>query len=351
MKAKALQTVAKIATKISNPSSLTSLFRSIQIGPELVQCCSEYGNIEIKMDPTGLQSDLLVDTNALLAIAQSVSGDSDIAIEEKDNRLSWSCNEVKGHLNQVVTDNKIPKIEHAQHPWEPPQDFGMALLLASSACQAAAVSFGLYGITMIEEGDRLEMMSSNTISLACSAIAKGDYSFGKVTVRPPVPAIIASLLSVCSGCKIDITPDGIFIQGDWLKARLPLGVNLDHDLKEIVKNYSSANTTALINSKAVKRFITRAKQLSDKNATFNVQLRTENGKLALIHNGITSSTEEFFLADGLDTALNFESVSIPAEMLLLPLESIETIVFDYLSEKNLVLRGSKPDFVYVIGGA
>lgn len=350
MKAANLSALAKLAGKISNPSSLSSLYHSIELGPELMRCCSEFGILEIKTDPTGLDKPCLVDAGSVLSIAASLPTTGDVELEEKNNQFHWKSGAAKGHLNLITTDNKIPVIDHKDFPWKPPLTLADALLLASCACQAAAVSVGLYGIVLEPEGQNLHLLSCNSISLAASTVELGTFPGSKITIRPPVPTIISALIRTCPNCMLDVTKEGIFIEGDWLRAHLPLGVNLNQDLLKLAGNFTQKTNTAKIDNAAVKKFINRARALSDKNVSFTVGLRVENGKLALEHRGIGSSTEEYFLAEGLDSTLNFASVALPADMLLLPLGFIENVIFDYLPAQQLVLKGSNPDFTYVVGG-
>lgn len=350
MKAATLSSLAKLASKISNPSSLSSLYHSIELGPELMRCCSEFGILEVSTEPTGLTNPCLVDAASMLAIASSLPGTGDVNLEEKNNKINWVCGSAKGHLNLITTDSVIPPLTHAEFPWKPSTTLADALLLASCACQAAAVSVGLYGITLEPAGDKLHLLSSNSISLAAATLELGTFPGGKITVRPPVPSIIAALIRTCPGCMLDITKEGIFIEGDWLKAHLPLGVNLTHDLLKLAGSFTSTINVAKIDSVAVKKFINRARALSDKNVSFTVGLKVEAGKLALEHRGIGSSTEEYFLAEGLDATLNFASVALSGDMLMLPLGFVDNVVFDYLPAQQLVLKGSNPEFLYVVGG-
>ena len=80
--------IAKIASKISNPSSLTNLYHSIELGVDTIRCCSEFGNLELLVDPTGLKAPALVDTKAILAVATSLPSNLDIELEEKDNVIT-----------------------------------------------------------------------------------------------------------------------------------------------------------------------------------------------------------------------------------------------------------------------
>lgn len=350
MKARSLSAICKIANRISNPSSLTSLYRSLELGPETIRCCSEFGNIEIYTESTGLSDKVLLDCSAVMAIAKTLPSDGEIVFNQQPARVDWSCDSAKGHLNLVQTDYAVPKITHDNFPWAPPPDLGNALLLASCACQAAAVSFGLYGVSIEPSEDKLHFMSCNSISLASSVVDLGTYPGKKVSIRPPVPGIIAALLSASANSAMDVTEDGIFINGDGLMAHLPLGTKLDHDLKEMSQKFKTGKEVAKINSGAVKKFIARARDLTDKKAAFNIALKVEQGKLILAHSGISSSTEQWMLAEGLDPKIKYESRSFPADMLLLPLEYISDVVLDYIPEQQLVLKGSNPEFLYVVGG-
>jgi hypothetical protein len=351
MRVKTLHMVAKIANKISNPSSLTPLYRSVEVGPEGMRCCSEFGNIDIGLDPTGLLKPILVDAVALAAVTSSLPEEGDIELVEKDNHITWKCGQAKGHLNTVQSDYQIPVLDHQQYPWAPDPNFGEALRLASCSCQAAAVSVGLYGITIEPNGDKLNMYSSNSVSLAATSIPKGSYPGGKVTLRPPTPAVTAALVEACGDkCSMDINESGIYILGDWLIAHLPLGIPLEHDLATLAATFSASTQIAKIDTSAVKKFITRARALADRHASFTIGLKVEAGKLALEHQGIASSTEEFFLADGLDQSISYKSVALPADMLLLPLEHVQFVVLDYLAKQQLVLKGADPEFMFAVSG-
>jgi hypothetical protein len=350
MLAKDLLALTRVASKISNPSSLTSLYKAIEIGPETVRCCSEFGNLEMAVEATGLEKPALLDCENVNAVAGTLPPTADIALVEKGSKIHWSCGAAKGFWNQVASDHVIPKLTHADFPWTPPPDLGVALVLASSACQSAAVAFGLYGITMQVDGERLHLMSSNTIALASATVEKGSFPATKVTLRPPVPTIIADLIGSCPNVALDVTTEGIFLKGDWLTAHLPLGSNLEHDLKAIASKFTETKHTANIDSTAVRKFIARARVLSDSKNAFTVKMKIEEGKLILEHSGISSSTEEWFLAQGIDPTLSFAPVGMAADMLVAPLQYVSTAVFDYLSAQQLCLRGHKPDFLYVLSG-
>lgn len=368
MKVSNLTTALKLISKISNPSSLTSLYRSVEIRENSIRAISEFGNIQINLDePTGLTSSLL-DTQAVLTVFNTLPQNEEITLHEKANHVAWEVggdekSKAKGKLNYVVTDHTVPEIliENTTGWWQPPADFGPALHLAGTACQAAAVSFGLYGITIQPVDDKIHMMSSNTIALAATKVDKGNFPDKTVTVRPPVPGIIYIILAWCNNqADINICDEGIIISSAKLRAHLPLGVNLDHDLKETADKFQKQEKVLPIDASQVKKFLARARNLTEKQVSFTVSLKLEKGKLVLEHRGIASSSEQWFLAEGADPTINYSTVSLSADLLMIPLESTEKFICDYLDERigpdgkpeerQLILRGSQPDFLYVVSG-
>src|SRR5919109_939951 len=219
MKTKTLNGILKFVGKISNPSSVTSLYRAVQLGPTCLRSVSEFGNLYVQLpEDTGLKGDVLLDTSSLQAITQSLPQDGELVLEQDTNKINWSCGDAKGHLNFVVTDHKIPEIPQRNTCWSPPQNLGIALQLASCACQWAAVSVGLYGISIEPVDDKLYLMSSNTFSLAATTIEKGSFPTDKITVRPPVPSVVAALLQEYPEIELDVDENGIYLIGDCLVA-------------------------------------------------------------------------------------------------------------------------------------
>lgn len=364
MKIETLAGICKIASKISNPSSLTSLYKAIELGPDSVRCCSEFGNLEMSINPTGLPKKYLIDSEALSSLPSTLPPKSEVTLEEKEGRMHWSCENASGTWNLVQSDYQIPAIDHQFYPWSPQPGLADALILSGAACQAQAVSLGLFGIDLVVDGDKLRIISSNSVTLAQATVDKGTFPKEKITIRPPVQNIIAAFISNCPNCNLDVTDDGIFLEGDWLKAHLPLGLPLDHDLKAILDKYPDAKNVAKVNTLALKKFIARAKALSDRHTSFTVAFKVSKGKIALAHSGIASSTEEFFIAEGLDPNLSFTSkgfensseeeevaaVALPAPLLMIALAFVDTVIVDYLPQQKLILKGSNPDFTYVVSG-
>jgi hypothetical protein len=350
LKTSDLAALTRIASRISNPGSLTSLYRAIELGPDSFRACSEFGNIFIATENTGLEKPVLLDCSAVMSVALSLPQSSEVTLTQKDSKVSWKCENARGSFNTVQTDHSIPEIKHDKFPWIPTPNLGDALNLASCACQAAAVSLGLYGIIGVADGDKLRFMSTNTTSLAEAVVDKGTFPGTKITLRPPVPSIIAGLIGACKDCKMDVTEKEIYIEGSWLRALLPLSTNITIDLKSMADKFKSATQVAKVNSAAVRRFITRARALSDRHTSFTVALSVKDGKMSLSHSGISAALDEFFICENLDPKIEYASVALPADLMLIALPFVSEIVFDYLPDQRIVLRGENPTFSYIIAG-
>lgn len=342
----------KIASKVSNSTALIPLYRSIEIGPDSVRACSEHGNIEVATEETGIKEPVLVEAVRALGVFTSVKENAELILEVKDNQLHWKCQDAKGALSLVEQDIQIPKIRHEDFPWVPKSqsELSDAVMLAVSACQAATVSVGLFGVVFEPEGDNLKMSSSNSVSLASAKVPLCGFPKDKITLRPPVPHILAFLLRVTTNAALDLTKDGLFIVGDNLIAKLPRCEPIAHDLNEVLDKFKSFEHFTAIDANGVRKFLVRARALADKHIPLNVSISVNEGRIVLQHKGMVAESEEFFLAQGIDEKLTFESVTVPVNMLVVPLEHVEAIVLDYLPDNTLLLRGENPEFTYIIGG-
>lgn len=353
MKVKNLTQALKIAKEISNPASLTSIFRAVELKDYHLLANSEYGNIHLLLpESTGIVNPVLLETEALLSISSSLSPEADITFEEKPTHVTWDCknDKAKGKLNFVVTDHKVVDVDHLDFSLTPPKHFGKALELGTLACQSAALSFGLYGVEVTPVGDKLQIMSSNVLSCAATEVDKGNFPDKKFTLRPPIPKIIKSILETFPDSTLDIADDGIYILNNALMAKLPLGVALEQNIKDIADGYRGTNKVIPLDAPAVKKFVSRAKNLTDRQVSFSVTMKIQEGSLLLEHKGISSSSEQHFIAEGLDPTINYEGFSLPGDLVMVALENVNQLVCDYLSVKQLVLRGSEPNFLYIVGG-
>jgi hypothetical protein len=351
MLAGTLSSVAKLAQRISNPGSLLPLNRSLELSKDAVRACSEYGNLKILVgEDTGLTESCLINVNYAVNILSSLGQESVLTLVKNGNKVNWKSGEAKGHLTLVEQEQKIPEITHANHPWIPDENFADALLLASSACQAATVAFDLYGVVIEPAEQVLRLISTNTTAIAGAEVPKGTYPAGKVTLRPPIPTILAKLLKAAKTPKMDVTEDGIFITSENIVAHLPTCAPLGQELTPYYEKYRECKQVAAVDAGEIRRFLTRARGTADKHVPLNISLQISEGKLILEHKGLAAASEQFFLAEGLDATISYAPVVLPVDMIVIPLEHTKAIVLDYLGDNTLILAGFSPDFKFIIGG-
>jgi len=352
MKASILQRASKLLLKFSNNSSMSELFRCMEVSPDGFRAISEWGSIEMWQENPDIKAPILVNTAAFCAVVNSLSPDTELLLDPTPEQLNWKAGSAKGHLAYPSIQQQIPLISSSKNfTWTPPKDFPDALELAVTACQSMTVSIGLYGILVENTNGNIRMTSSNNTSLATSKVSSVGYPTTEtLTLRPPVPHILATLLRADSTAKLDVALDGIFVLGSTFVAQLPLSSALEHQLGPVIDKFTTENDVIKINPKAISTFLARAKALTDKSIPVEVTLSIGAGNLVLKQTGGAASSEEFFLAEGISAEKNFNSVVIPLALLLPSLEHSDRAVLDYLKDNILVLRGDAPTFTHIIGG-
>lgn len=352
MKVADLIRATKLAAKLSNSSSLVPLYRCIEIQVDRVRACSEHGIIEILIQ-TGLEETSLVDLSTVNAVLGSLPSQQDLLLTRQGNNVYWNCGDTAdGYWPIVEQPHSIPNLTYRRYPWSPPDDFADALLLASSVNTAAAISFGMYGVEIERRPSGLQLVSCRADdSLACVTVDDDGYpATEKITIRPPVPSALAAILRAWPNSMMDVSRDGIFVQGDWLTAALPVSPHLSCDLFAIADRYSSQNCIAKIDTFAIKRFLSRTKLLADVPMRSAVDLVFAAGHLLIQHKALAQGCNEVFLAQLPNDAPQFAPFTVAVEEFQLLLEHIDSVVLDHLPNNVLVMRGKQPEFQYAIGG-
>lgn len=351
MKVSDIQQATKILNKISNQSSISELFRCVELTSNGFRTCSEYGNCEVWID-LPIQGPLLINTAAFTSVINSLPSSSDIEFRQTNEKLSWSSGSAKGHWALNSFTQSIPLIpSNKDFTWIPSSEFADALDLASSACQSMTVSIGLFGVIFEVVDNRLRLSSSNSISLATSSIPLDGYPIREtITIRPPIPSILSMLLKENKEMQVAIDKDGIYCLSKSGAVQLPLSPPLELSLGDVIAKYQNAEHIAKIEAKAISQFLNRAKALSDKNLPVEVSLQVSQGKLLLEQKSAASSSEEYFLCQGIDPSKTFDSVVLPLNLMQTSLGHATEAVLDHLGGNVLVLRGEKPQFMHIVGG-
>lgn len=353
-----LQEALKLAQLICNPLSLSPLHRAIELSPGWIRASSEFGSIEIGV--LDLEVSALVDGQNLCSVLLSLDTEDKLYLNTSASSLHWRSGAALGQLNFANVEQGMPRDlaqDDAILVWTPPPGFAEAMELAASACTAAAVSMGLYGIEMLVRPAEkaVVLRSSNSIALACSSVGgsfePADAYARQYVLRPPVHKILATLAVAGSENLLMFGERTITVAGESFTAVLPVAAALEHDLGKIMHKFENAEKVVQIDKAGIKKFLMRARALADKRQSTSVHLRVNEGRLILEHKGVSSSSEEYFLAEGLEQTENFNTITLPLDMLLAPLEHTDYVIFDYQDRNTLLLAGDDYDFLYILGGS
>src|SRR5215469_14050863 len=175
MKVENFQSAMKLASKVSNPTSLTPLYRCVELGPDTLRACSEFGNIEIAIGETRFDKPALIECEVFSNLFRSFANNTDVYLTRTSDRLLWETESGGGELIIVAPDDQIPPLTHKNYPWTPPKAFAKALIRAQLACRAATVSAGMFGVVVVRTDEDLRLLSCNSISL--SAVTLEDNGF------------------------------------------------------------------------------------------------------------------------------------------------------------------------------
>jgi hypothetical protein len=366
MHAAPLVQAVDLATRVSNQTSLTPLYRSIELSPDKVRACSEHGNLIVHLPQgiEGITAPILIDAVQLSAVVKSLGDKDEIVFKIEDTSLFWKSGASKGRFQSVQQTLPIPPIELShKRSWVPPVEFSQAISLAESAALASAVSVGLYGVELSVREEELHMLSSNTIALAHTLVSGVGLPEGfKMTLRPPIPSLLGRYAAL-PGSNVIFGDSGVNViaknpleaakNDPWVEAWCPSGTALDPRIIDVVLSRMETKQVGEINASNIKKFLARARVLSDKRAAIKVGLKVVEGQLALEQRGLSSQSEETFITGnvlGVDASVNYESISLPLDMLLLPLEHVDVAVFDYLKENILILQGMDCNFTFMLSG-
>jgi hypothetical protein len=117
-----------------------------------------------------------------------------------------------------------------------------------------------------------------------------------------------------------------------------------------MKKFMGSKYKIPVDKASISKFLSRAQVLSGKDKQTRITFKVVEGRLALEHSSAGASTEEYFLASGLDPTLTFSSIAVPIELVSSSLGQVNSAVLDYLSSEYLVLSGENPEFRQIIGG-
>jgi hypothetical protein len=350
MRIDTLKFAAQLCIPASNASSLSPLFRCVELGPNCMRACSEFVNMQVAVK-TDLKDPVLLEAINIDAVIRTIRSGTDIRLTKEGDRVLWRTDTASGYWVLVEQEDQIPAFTHKHFPWQPSKTFPEALLLAQLACQAATVSFGLYGVVVEPVGRHLFLASCNDHALAIVTLPRDGYPGEKVTLRPPVPALLSSMLRAFPESSLDVTDEGIFLADNFIMAHFPVSPSLEVDIVAVATEFTSKKLLVNVNPDKIKRFLSRAKCLTDRHVDPLAEIRLKAGHLSFKQVGSAAGTEEFMLGQkAFAQAVTFPSVLFSMDELSTPLDYIDSLTLDHLDKQVLILQSDVPPFQYIIRG-
>lgn len=333
-----------------NKQALSPTYRSLKLSPGLITGCSNAVVLEASMDH-GLEQTTYIDAAAFLSIMDSLPSQMEVTFTLANNVLEWVCGSAKGKLAAIVIED-MPCIsaERVEAGYNPTFGFIKSLRLGALSCDSnSLLSVGMFGVVIDNRGP-LTIHSSDNITVSSSIVDEGDLLDGpEIITLTPDP--IELLATICMPGRGLLTFDEktVFYQDDLCRAMIKQVPKLKYDSLSMVQNYEQSDNIAKIPPEAINSFIKRAGALAEHKRETHIELSTSNGKLSLSFAEGVASAEEFYLVDGLDIP-EMAPVVLDAARLARALSNVSEVVLDHVSRSVLVLRGSDPDFSYLIAG-
>ena len=159
-------------------------------------------------------------------------------------------------------------------------------------------------------------------------------------------------------CSIIDTKDGVlFVDDDSMfyedKLRslfIKQVPKLSRDIGETLDKFSGGDVIAKLPPDRVLAFIKRATALAEQRKQTYVAIGVEDGRLTLSFDEGTASSDEWCLVEGLNDDLTIEPIKVEALRIARALEHSDELVLDHIERHALVLRGSDPEFHYLVSG-
>ncbi len=338
--------------------ALSPLYRSLLLTPDKVVGYSSYAVLEITTQ-VGVTRTVCVDSATFLAVVASLPGQEELTLTHADGALEWKCGTARGRLALVALDKfpDMPAFPSGRPGATPTEEFIDALELGALSCGNESLqSVGLYGVVI----DSRDMDSANgpsvystdntTSSCATPAPVTGWEAPDLVTLTPAAVGLLASLLVPGEG-RLLLDATTVYYEDAITRCVIKQVPPLKHDVREILQRYAQADLRVPLPRERAAAFIKRATTLSETKKNLFVQLTAQNGQISLsFADGVTSS-DEYYLIDGLRDMPATFTITVDAIKMARALAHTDEIVLDHLERHVLVLvRDLKGLFDYIISG-
>jgi len=360
-----LATALKPFGLLANKNALAAHYRSILLAPGLVRGASAFGVLEANIpiaitngEGGAINEPVVVDATAFAALAQSLPPKEEVNLEFKNGGLLWSCGLATGKLAVSAKEIVVPSVEADLAGTWVPQTIRDRVALAEavelgglSCGPSSTASAGIYGIVFDNRGD-LSILSSDSVTLSRCLLSGSVPAFPEATTfSPDAMAILrAALAGTGDGdSKISISDKALFYQGGPFVLMLRPIPPMKQDLRSFASNFHDCEISAEIPKAKIAAFVKRVGALAEVKQHAHVDLLVSEGAIALAFEEGSSSSEEYFLIEGLQVP-DIGPVSIEAARFARALSHSQSLGLDHLERGVLVLSTNAPPFRYFVSG-
>ena len=351
MKSDALAAALLPFKLLTNKNALSAAYSALELAPDRISGASSYAALDVAAD-LGTDATFCVDAAALSAVVTSLPSGHDFNIRADASAMFWECGSAKGKLALVPVEDMPRNTPRRRSPksFTPSSDFIRALKLGGMSCGGDSMeSAGIFGIVIAaSDADTSIVYSCDNQTLAHCAAAGAWVQPGEdaVVLSPDAIELLTAVMGTAGRLECDATT--VYYTDAKARCSVKMLAPLKKDLLGVKAHYDGGKMLPLPVER-IGAFIGRANALAEDKKAVRVLVSAEEGRLILAFAETASSSEEYYLIEGLVNP-DKRVVSVDAGKLARGLAQATHISLDFLSKQNVTLSHEKTGFTYLIAG-
>ena len=338
--------------QMANRHAMSPVYKCIEIGPDYVRGCSQYGIMDAAIR-LGIGQTIWIDAQMFVSVLKSLPAD-EVEFEIKGNSLEWSCGLSTGKLALLGTQ-QIPMLDEKLlpqgSPWAPPDSFPDALDLGALSCGSIGMaSAGVYGVLLDNRGDFSVLSSDNITVASCRVCASVPDFPERITFSPEAIAMLATVLDgKVQDVSISLDDRALYCVNKAFRLLIRPIPAIKHDLRDIIANFGQGDAVAALPRDRLAAFIKRALGLAENKGQSYVSLAAAEGALSMSFSEGAAASDEYYLVDGL-VVPTLPEIKLDAGRVARVLAHADELILDHMERRVLVFRGKTPPFLYMVSG-
>ncbi len=349
---------------LCNKHALSALYRTVELSPQGIRGCSNYGALETSID-LGILEPCYVDATTFIAVVKSLPPKQEVALRVEQGSLSWKCvageekkggkkatSGASGKLATLALEHEVPSVparRRSNKSWTPTEAFKKALELGSLSCDQKSLStIGMDGV-VLDNRDGFEVYSSDNVTIS-QALVWGEslaQAPESITFSPESIKLLRVVIGDQKGL-IEFDKNGLYYSNSVHRLLIKRTAPLEHDYAKVATNFSSEEVCVPIAPERIKAFVQRATAMSEAKRGTTVSIGAKNGRLVISFKEGTATSDEYYLIDEELEVPDLSPIALDASKLARAMQHIDTAVLDHMEDGVLKLRGEKPEFRYII---